>query len=376
MTTENHRNNLNNSIGRKPLDYGINIRPSAGGAGEVAEILARPEEVRLLRRRIQDIARLPNYDDCPDLYEQQCAAWLKSAAPKLVRDLQVIAKLTRRPALVVIYGPQVDKRPVATPLDGVFVQANALAESAVLAGCMRHLGLSGIAFASENDGRLARAVCPVEAHSNTASSQGADAELHIHTDNGHYVIIHSNDAHPFRLPVANPYQYFATITPVETTPMRVKLLDDVLARLDKGGGDYRQIPAFDDLQRPEFRYTSPPSHGAVVHGIEPLPALVKLDGEYASYGVRFHGRTMEGVTPRARAALELFKDAIDRTPEEVIHTLRGDIIGYENRRALHRREPFNAKFDGTDRFYLRVYGCPTLDVELMRALLGRNGRVM
>ena len=112
-----------------------------------------------------------------------------------------------------------------------------------------------------------------------------------------------------------------------------------------------------------------------MHRLEPLPLIVTLDDPAVSYGLRYHGETAVGTTPRAEAALALLRFAMARTPERVIATGRGDVILYDNRRVTHRREPYAAGFDGTDRFYLRVYGQPAEDVEQWARSLGGNGRV-
>ena len=157
--------------------------------------------------------------------------------------------------------------------------------------------------------------------------------------------------------------------------MRVRLLDDILDKLDPAGGPAEQLDAFLDLQRPEFRYSSPPSHGEI-HRIEPLPVIVKLDGPGLGFGMRFHGETIVGTTARAEAALQLLRFAIAGTPEHVINTRRGDVILYDNRRVIHRREPYAARFDGADRFYLRIYGQAAAEVERWEQALGGNGRVV
>jgi hypothetical protein len=354
----------------------LTIRRSAGGAGLVAEIAVSPGTARRLRTQITEMRSLPDYDQQPTLYEMASEAMVGRAAPDLTAALRAIRQLDSKvPALIIVRGLQVDDRPVVTPLDGVFVQSVAAVEASVLIGAMRHYGLSGIAFGHENGGRLFRAVCPVAAQADMETSQGAAADLRAHTDNYHYPMALSNDTHPYRWPIVNAAQWFATVTPLEPVPMRVKLNDDVLRRLDPRGGDPRRLAGFEQLQRSEFRFRSPPSHGTV-HRIEPLPVLVRLDDTRLGFGMRFHAGTMEGVTPQAQAALELLRHAWERTPEEVIVTQRGDLIGYDNRRVTHRREPYAARFDASDRFYLRVYGQPVEEVERWAALMGGGGRMM
>lgn len=355
----------------------LEVRRSIGfdkGKLRTASITVGPMVVRGLRSQASRLRALHDYDRQPTLYEDACAAAVERGSPELVEGLRRMLELGR-PALLTIYGLQLDDTPVATPVDGVFNQSHVPIETAVHIGIAKILGIRGVAFAHENDGRIVRAVCPVRRFADTASSQGANADLQSHTDNGHLCIPHSNDTHPYRLPAANAFQSFATVKAFDPVPMRVRLFDDILDNLDPQGGDVRELEQFTDLQRAEFAFCSPPSHGEV-HRLEPLPVIVKLDDPALGYGLRFHGGTMVGTTPRAKAALELLRFAIARTSEQVIVTRRGDVILYDNRRVIHRREPYEAKFDGTDRYYIRAYGQPSEDVERWENALGGNGRVV
>jgi L-asparagine oxygenase len=351
------------------------LRRSAGGAGTVAEILVSAASARRLRTQIDLFRSLPPYDSAPASYEAACATAIGVAAPSLARALRALRRLEAPPAMFVIRGLQVSETEIATPLDGVVNQAAAAVELAIFVGVMRHLGFSGVAYARENGGRLFRGVCPVLAYSLVANSQGAKADLNSHTDNGHFPIPASDDEHPFRYPEVNRVQLFVTLKSEPGVPMRIRLLDDVLSRLDARAGDPGHLPEYADLHRSEFRYVSPPSHG-FSHVIAPLPALVTLTEPAGAKGLRFHADTMEGTTPRAVAALELLAHAVLTTPEETITTEQGDIIGYDNRRVTHRREPYDARFDGTDRYYVRLYGQASDEVRRWEGALGGNGRVM
>lgn len=355
----------------------VTIRPSAGGYGRVAEIAVSENTVRSLRTQVADMRTLPDYDADPEALELAAEAILAFAAPELVEAIERVASLSGKPpALMVIRGLQVCQDPVLTPTDGVARQEDVAVEAVVLAGVMRHFGLAGTAYAEENGGRLIRAVCPVKEVSNTASSQGAAADLGSHADNGHLPIFKSNDVHPAASPPAmNSHQFFTTITPDASVPMRVKLNDDAFARFDPRGSDPTRIPQFQRLFEPLYNYASSPSHGEV-HWMRNLPLLVRLDSHRFGSAMRLHTGTTEANTPAAVEALELLKRAVALTPEEVIHTRRGDIIGYLNTGVTHRREPFDARFDGSDRYYLRIYGNPRSDIVRWAGRMTRNGRVM
>lgn len=352
------------------------IRPSIGGYGQVAEITISKRTQQALRTQIDLFRLLPRYDEDPEKYEHVAEAAIAFAAPVLVDAIHALLSSTSRvPAMFVIRGLQLIDDPVLTPLDGEVDQVSVSIEAAVLIGVMRHFGLGGTAFATENGGRLFRAVCPVRRDVGLATSQGAATDLTSHVDNGHYRIANSLDVHPAPYPVMNSHQFFVTVRPDPVVPMRVKLNEDVYARFDPQGTDPTKLPQFSTLFEALYSYASPPSHGNV-NWIERLPLLVERHDKRYGLAMRLHCETTRGSSPASVEALDLLKRAISVTPEEVVHTRRGDILGYLNDGATHRREPFAARFDGTDRYYLRVYGNERKELECWATRMQLKGRVM
>lgn len=62
---------------------------------------------------------------------------------------------------------------------------------------------------------------------------------------------------------------------------------------------------------------------------------------------------MVGTTPEAERALNALSDAIDAVTT-TIYLKTGDLLITDNKRIVHGRTPFTARFDGTDRWLKRV----------------------
>ena len=64
---------------------------------------------------------------------------------------------------------------------------------------------------------------------------------------------------------------------------------------------------------------------------------------------------MTGCTARAaRLLLEIHEILSDESLVEQIHVRRGDIVVMDNQRAIHRRGVFTPRWDGADRYFIRM----------------------
>lgn len=84
------------------------------------------------------------------------------------------------------------------------------------------------------------------------------------------------------------------------------------------------------------------------------PVLSVLYGERKDPGLRYDLDLMAGLNERAREAL----DAVKRAAQRVCTGVRlaaGDLLVIDNRRAVHGRSAFTARYDGRDRWLKRAY---------------------
>jgi L-asparagine oxygenase len=61
----------------------------------------------------------------------------------------------------------------------------------------------------------------------------------------------------------------------------------------------------------------------------------------------------------AAEALDQLRGALDRA-QRAHELTRGDLIILDNRRVVHARSPFTARYDGTDRWLMRTMVCASI----------------
>ena len=123
------------------------------------------------------------------------------------------------------------------------------------------------------------------------------------------------------------------------------------------------------LRRPRFRTGVDLSFGRGDGWMTaPTPVLDRdLDGTWT---LNYDGELTVGLDAGARSALRTLGDAITDTYTSVVLDA-GDLLVVDNRRAVHGRSEFQARFDGTDRWLQR-----TFVVDELASITDRRGSVI
>ncbi|MFF4819828.1 guanitoxin biosynthesis L-enduracididine beta-hydroxylase GntD [Kitasatospora sp. NPDC001309] len=286
------------------------------------------------------INRYPSAED-PELLER--APVLARALPTRVQEH--LNRLRRHePGFTVIHGHHVDDVQVG-PTPGHW---NALpAPSPTLAldlTLVLYAGLLGDAFgwATQQDGRVIHDVLPIKENEGQQLGTAADVLLDWHTEDAF---------HPLR----PDWLALACVRNPTFTATTVAVVDDL--RLSAAD---RRI-----LSEPRFLILPDNSHlpsnnsadaGGDFEGIEAMfaapPAVALLEGGYLRADRSFWG-VLDPADTEAQAALERLTREIDRRLRNVVLE-PGDILIVDNFRAVHGRVPFEARYDGTDRWLKRV----------------------
>ena len=121
-------------------------------------------------------------------------------------------------------------------------------------------------------------------------------------------------------------------------------LKDIVASLDEETISCLKEPLFITAIDESFRTRGEPNKSIL------LPILTETsDG----LSICFDEFYMRGKTFQAQEALDKLLEAIKQnTKEIVLHT--GDVVVLDNRRLVHGRRSFKARYDGTDRWLLRI----------------------
>lgn len=312
-------------------------------------------EQQLAMKALPALGELADYDVDPQANEAKAADIVTAHLPEAVRVIELLHSFGF--PLIVVKGLPAPCSRVATPLDGNVDEAAVKPNVGYLSGLFRKAcKLGAFAYATENSGRILRAVTPVRTQTGKASSQGFDNDLDMHNDNANQPMV-IEQAFVHGKSFMNPVQGFVAIKTRADVPMEVQSLDDVLCQLE----DVYGIDAARPLFEPEFAVRWPDSHlHAGEIAVEGVPLLIRdTDRNVHS---RFHASNVVALTEHAQDALDKFRE-LTATAAWVIEIAAdpGDLIVYSNTRMMHRRRAFAPRFDGTDRYYVRTYLAP-LDV--------------
>lgn len=123
-------------------------------------------------------------------------------------------------------------------------------------------------------------------------------------------------------------------------------LDEVLEQLNTAEISLLMENAF-DVKRPDSF-----EEQAVI--TPDLPLLALFEGKYYS---RFDSHNVTSKSPKHTEVLDKFrKIANNSNIYKSFNLKKGDFIIFNNQRMLHSRKAFTPKFDGHDRWLLRIFG--------------------
>ncbi|MFE1953501.1 TauD/TfdA family dioxygenase [Streptomyces sp. NPDC059524] len=288
-------------------------RPGHGPAGDID---------RLMTRYLQTFARMP---------------------ASLLQQILDFGRHADTPGVGYLRNAPVDPSLPPTPGDGgpSSGKATFVAEGVLL-------GLSGllgepVGFATEKNGRLVHDVVPVATGATTQTNQGSSVFLNFHND-----IVHDASG---RYDLASPD--FLVLSCLRADH------DGVAGTYYADARDICHVldaESLEILRSPLFRMNAPGSYVRdVAGGTEVYSELVPMIGgpdscpevSAAANGIRAHGAP-------ARAALDRLQQACREVAHEVF--LRpGEALLINNRKGLHARSSFTARYDGRDRWLQRTY---------------------
>lgn len=279
--------------------------------------------------------------------------------PRSLRASLMSFRQTESASVLVVNALTVDKEAVGpTPAHWTHRSARppALAEEVAFFLLANLLG-DPIGWATQQDGRVMHDVFPIKGHQKEQLGSGSEELLTWHTEDAF---------HPFRtdylglLCLRNPDAVVTTYAAVED----LDLPGDVAAvlrearfpiqpdrsHLPENTGGTRQLDAATvAMLRRSYEWITAldeaPERVAVLFGAEDFPYL-RIDPY-------FMGALDPADDPEAAAALAVAVAEIDRAITG--YALRqGEVIFIDNYRAVHGRQPFRARFDGTDRWLKRL----------------------
>jgi len=215
-------------------------------------------------------------------------------------------------------------------------------------GVIYYMGACSFSYDSENGGRIVRDVVAHHEAQEEYSSQGWGRELPWHMDGAFRPLTEDRLMFNLRLSPAPRWLVFGVLYDSPAVPMVFVPIDDVVEGLGK-----REV---ETLCGPSFDVCSPASFSpkTISRGV---PILIR-DGE-GGYFTRFNQTACKGRTLSADRALRALAAALDATAIQYSIELKaGDVVVLDNWKSLHMRSAYTPRWDGTDRWMVRVYATP------------------
>jgi L-asparagine oxygenase len=303
--------------------------------------LALPDAVRDAVAR--ELLALPDPALDPDLASTRCHQIFATLPTDLLQQLLDFGRHCDTAGVGLIENLPVDPVLPATPGDGL---PSPDKPSHVAEGVL--LGLSGllgeaVGFTSEKQGRLIHDVVPVPAGSTTQTNQGSSVFLNFHND-----IVYDPIG---RYDLSNPdFLVLNCLRSDHDGQASTYYADarDVCRALDP--------QVLETLRCPLFRLNAPGSYVRnFAGGTDVLSDAVPLiSGPAEAPEICASANGIHALTRAAQDALA----QLQRACREVAHEVRlrpGQALLINNRKGLHARSAFTARYDGADRWLQRTY---------------------
>jgi Fe(II)/alpha-ketoglutarate-dependent arginine beta-hydroxylase len=232
-----------------------------------------------------------------------------------------------------------DLAPTPTGWDVAAKSGVGAREELVLLLCGSALG-EAFGWVNQQDGRVLHDVCPSPGMEQSLTSASSSTPLSLHTED----VFHNNRGdYVSLLCLRNPDGVGTTFTRVSNLDVPGWVYDVLTQQRFRFFPDDSHIGAvtvLDDADRLNGRDGTP---GSVIFGPAERPYL-RFDIDFMS--------TEDG-DDEAAEAVRLTQRALSDSVERVV-LAPGDAVFVDNYRVVHGREPFNARYDGHDRWLKRL----------------------
>jgi len=208
-----------------------------------------------------------------------------------------------------------------------------------LFSCAQEFG-NPICYLQEQGGNLVQNLLPVHKTEYRQISTSSKVELELHTETAF---------HPYK----PSHVLLLCLRGDESATTTYAELEDFLSELDDSTLDILQLPLYKTNIDESFR-----SDGS--DGMEIILPVLRQN-QNGVFEITYDRNLMSGITSEADSALTRLTNAIMRCIKEVVLSA-GDLFVIDNATTVHGRRPFQPKYDGTDRWVLRLLTIKTLPV--------------
>lgn len=249
-------------------------------------------------------------------------------------------------SVLIIRGLPIDHHLPPTPYKGYRSPDSLPLASAIHIGLYHLAGIHPIAYRNENNGLLFRHVVPAAKARNQKSSHGSTLTFGFHVDNPDLPLT------PEPLKGCSACPEFLSLMAIRSdlkVRSSVALLDSVLAGLNTG--------VIEHLCASEYLVARPDSFS---QGKKTCLPLLEFDNNGVAF-CRYDKENITPLTPRAAAALLMLEAALESQENQISTMFQpGDLLIIRNQRTFHRREGYQPRDDGADRWLIRLFGMKSI----------------
>jgi len=236
----------------------------------------------------------------------------------------------------------------ATPATPTTPTGKDLRSEQVLLAVARILG-EPVGYLPEHGGSIVQNLVPTKADVGRQTSTSSGVDLAFHTETAFH-------------PHGPRYLLLLCLRGDPGAATTLASIDDLLPGL--------RPETVDVLRQPLFRTAVDESFGGEP-GVPYGPARPVLGGTPEQPWLCWDEELTTGTTPEAQAAHEELIAVVAQRRREVV-LADGDLLIVDNRRCVHGRRPFQARFDGTDRWLQRSF----VVASLAPSVAERTGRII
>lgn len=189
-----------------------------------------------------------------------------------------------------------------------------------------------ISFAQEQSGALIQNILPVHKTEYEQISTSSKVQLALHTETAF---------HPYK----PDYVMLLCLRGDPNAVTTYANVEDILNLLDKQVINYLQDRAYTTGVDKSFRLPNKKYREVVI------PILRKIDNN--EYKLIYDEDLMKPMNILASMAMDKLAEAISKCVREVV-LKTGDLLIIDNNKTIHGRKPFQARYDGTDRWVQRM----------------------
>ncbi len=247
--------------------------------------------------------------------------------------------------IIRVCGLPFDKALPETPYGGYIENEEIPVATVMQLALFAVAGIMPISYNRENRGLLFRHVVPTKTAASKVSSHGSKFTLDMHVSN------------PI-LPITPEATDGVSASPEILSFYGLRSDPDVFTEVVELDEVLEQLPqhVIEALQEKKYLFRMPSSFGgSEVKG--PFSIIGMKDGKF------FNRTDMDTVIPTDYAALQVLNAFMQATKKvRNLHRFQlgtGDMLFFKNQRTLHARQKFEVRYNGLDRWMMRLYGTAT-----------------